>query len=128
MEEVFKFLSIIAIIVVGIVMQVRKEAKKNAGSAPGMPMDNAPSGLPDYGPDETYGGFIPQGPKPATAPAAKKNKKSSSRIQSTLPPQPKETPPAEVTQDADNPSEFSIRSAEEARHAIIWSEILQRKY
>ncbi|MEO4980191.1 ferrichrome ABC transporter substrate-binding protein, partial [Bacteroides ovatus] len=32
------------------------------------------------------------------------------------------------TESTDNEHDFTIHSAEEARRAIIWGEILQRKY
>lgn len=129
MEEVLKFLAVIAVIAAGIVSQVRKEAKKNAAGKSRVPMPDAPQQRPDYREDDTYGGFIPKGPDPTADHAAKKPKKaSSSRYSPHTPLEPNEAPPAEVTQDADNPSEFSIRSAEEARRAVIWSEILRRKY
>lgn len=129
MEEVLKFLAIIAVIVAGIVSQVRKEAKKNAANTPRVPMPDAPQQMPDYRNDDTYGGFIPKGPDPIATHTPKKPKKtSSSRHSSPTPPKPKETPPEEITQETDDTSDFNIRSAEEARRAIIWSEILQRKY
>lgn len=129
MEEVLKFLAVIAVIVAGIVSQVRKEAKKNAAGKPRMPMPDAPQQRPDYRDDDTYGGFIPKGPDPVAVHAAKKPKKTSSSKHSlNTPPKPKETPPEEVAREADDTSEFNIRSAEEARRAIIWSEILRRKY
>ena len=46
----------------------------------------------------------------------------------TAPPKQKISPPPSVQQKPETDSEYAIHSAEEARKAIIWSEILQRKY
>ena len=106
MEDVFKFLLVAAVIVIGLVKQFKKEANKNADKSPDIPMPDVDNPLPEYWGGDTYGGFIPEGPKPAEKP------KPASRPQES----------DEVT------SEYGIHSAEEARKAIIWSEILQRKY
>lgn len=129
MEEVLKFLAITAVIVAGIVTQVKKEAKKNAADKRRVPMPDAPQQSPDYRGDDTYGGFIPKGPDPVVPHTPKKTKKASSSQRSSYTPlKSKETPPEEITNVADETSEFNVRSAEEVRRGIIWSEILRRKY
>ena len=129
MEDIFKFLLIIGIIVFGIARQAKKEAKKNADKRSAMPIPEAGNTLPENRNDETYGGFIPKGPEPEKVTATKKASKASSRYTSSYTPTKQQIPPQETAvQETDATSEFNIRSTEEARRAIIWSEILQRKY
>ncbi|WP_342985031.1 hypothetical protein [Bacteroides uniformis] len=120
MEDVFKFLLVAAVIVIGLVKQFKKEANKNADKSPDIPMPDVDNPLPEYWGGDTYGGFIPEGPKPVSKPSAK-SKHTSIKAS---PPSPASRP-----QESDEvTSEYGIHSAEEARKAIIWSEILQRKY
>lgn len=152
MEDILQFLVIASVIVVGIVRQFKKEAKKNADNRPAMPMpkkENSDNTMPV--PEswrKTYGGYIPEGPAEETNPVptmkrevTQKHKYSPSS-KSFLPGEPARTssyspvvspeeqnpPPPSISQSSDIESEYSIQSAEEARKAIVWSEILQRKY
>ncbi len=137
MEDVFKFLLIAAVIVIGLVRQFKKEAGKNTDGKPFMlpGTDTDDDTYPPHsGQEDTYGGYIPEGPKPAEQPAegtlarpAKSNPKRSA-TSSYTPVQTGISPPTAETPESDGTSEYSIHSAEEARRAIIWSEILQRKY
>ena len=63
MEDVFKFLLVAAVIVIGLVKQFKKEANKNADKSPDIPMPDVDNPLPEYWGGDTYGGFIPEGPK-----------------------------------------------------------------
>ena len=152
MEDVLKFLLIAGVIIIGIVKQFKKEAKKNADKKPVMPMPqpeattmDEPTSLPEnWG--KTYGGYIPEGPPSENVMPVEKKKsiqKNSSSSKSFLPgtatergsrftdnsSKQKISPPATADPQAPEPtSEYSIHSAEEARRAIIWSEILQRKF
>ena len=126
MEDVFKFLLVAAVIVIGLVKQFKKEANKNADKSPDIPMPDVDNPLPEYWGGDTYGGFIPEGPKPAEKPkpVSKPSAKSKHTSIKASPPSPASRP-----QESDEvTSEYGIHSAEEARKAIIWSEILQRKY
>lgn len=138
MEDVFKFLFVIAIIAVGFIRQAKKEAKKKAADSPAMPRKENP--LPESWNDGTYGGYIPEGPQPEVAvisPKKNDNRKSSKskpthttgtlsdRIDSSS---NYNSPPTATSQEAEEQSEFEIHSVEEARRAIVWSEILKRKY
>lgn len=126
MEDVFKFLLVAAVIVIGLVKQFKKEANKNADKSPDIPMPDVDNPLPEYWGGDTYGGFIPEGPKPAEKPkpVSKPSAKSKHTSIKASPPSPASHP-----QESDEAtSEYGIHSAEEARKAIIWSEILQRKY
>jgi len=146
MDGILQFLLIAGIIVIGIVKQFKKEAKKNADNSPAMPIpeDIDEDAMPiPQGWGKTYGGYIPEGPeiKPEPAPAAKKeyqfssskhifggDSTSASPQRVAAPPKQKISPPPSAPQAPDTDSDYSIHSAEEARKAIIWSEILQRKY
>ena len=146
-DGILQFLLIAGIIVIGIVKQFKKEAKKNADNNPAMPLpegeiDEDAMPIPQsWG--KTYGGYIPEGPEVETtpAPATKKEYQFSSSKHIfggdsantspkpvTAPPKQKISPPPSTPQTPKADSEYSIHSAEEARKAIIWSEILQRKY
>lgn len=131
MEDIFKFLLIAAVIVIGIVKQFKKEAKKNAGSGPVMPIPTEENPLPEQWGGETYGGYIPEGPKEKPVIKVEKKKaapnKSTSSNSKTTTTNQNISPPTPELQENDD-SEFTIHSAEEARRAIVWSEILQRKY
>ena len=68
MDGILQFLLIVGIIVIGVVKQFKKEAKKNAENRPAMPVpendiDESALPIPEaWG--NTYGGFIPEGPAP----------------------------------------------------------------
>lgn len=134
MEDILKFLLVAGVLVVAFIRQARKEAqKKQASRPPVMPRpETPPSDHPDGQKDQTYGGYIPEGPPPA--PAAPPSPKSR-RTAATVPPKtprrqdtPVPPPPAKTPETEDNSSDFRIQSVEEARRAIIWGEILNRKY
>ena len=84
MDGILQFLLIAGIIVIGIVKQFKKEAKKNADNNPAMPLpegeiDEDAMPIPQsWG--KTYGGYIPEGPEVETtpAPATKKEYQFSS--------------------------------------------------
>ena len=112
MEDIFKFLFVIGIIAIGFVRQARKEAKTSTGNGPAMPMP--------------YNGYNPENPGPeVSAPRKKAAKKHKS-----APKQPPVCPNTDnmSPEPTEASSQFEIHSAEEARKAIIWGEILQRKY
>lgn len=138
MEDVFKFLVIAGIIIIGFVRQAKKEAKKKADSKPFVPMPDEARPFPENQGDETYGGYIPKGPQPETVviPANTEKPKTSPRSfipKSTISKSSNRadtlskqriSPPEDVVQEDEEPSEFEIHSVEEARRAIVWSEIL----
>ena len=100
MEDIFKFLLVIGIIVISFVRQTKKEAKKKADNTPVMPV-----------------------PEVIATPKKAKKKYTPVDISSNQSPSP-----ASDSQEANEQSEFEIHSVGDARRAIIWSEILQRKY
>lgn len=122
MEDIMQFLVIAGIIAFGVYRQFAKDKVKNAEN-------EYPTPLPDY---EMEAPMKPDFPQQR---GSKKQKQQSlpqegvrttynSRLHSSS--DIATAPPIEEEEDGD--SEFSIHSAEEARRAIIWSEILQRKY
>lgn len=142
MEDILQFLFIAGLLAIGIARQYKKEAKKNADSKPTLPVPEIEFEkeiLPeDWG--KTYGGYIPEGP--ASQPMMQTSKPT--KKQKTTPPkpflkgesayQPLVMPPSDsqpmnsTSSESEEKSDYQIHSAEEARRAIIWSEILQRKY
>lgn len=147
MEDVFKFLLVAAVIVIGLVKQFKKEAKKSADKGPAMPQPTADNPLPEYWDGDTYGGYIPEGPRVEDYAPVREAEEAKPRIRqfnegtfvpsttvgasfrkSTTPPNQKSSPPPAFEQETEETPEFGIHSAEEARRAIIWSEILRRKY
>lgn len=145
MDGIIQFLLIVGIIVIGIVKQFKKEAKKNADDRELMPlpeddMDEDVMPIPE-GWDTTYGGFIPKGPKQEPKPALKEEYQFSSSKHifagdsantstkyAAAQHNQKTSPPATIPTIPNIESEYAITSEEEARKAIVWSEILQRKY
>ncbi|WP_373734734.1 hypothetical protein [Bacteroides heparinolyticus] len=140
MEDFFKFLLVMSVIVIGIVKQFKKEAQKNADKKPAMPMPEANFPLPEYQNEDTDRDFIPEEPetepefmhrpsaKPNKQPRHKKQPFQSKTSASSPSPINASPPPISDPQDCDETSDFGIHSVEEARKAFVWSEILQRKY
>ena len=91
-----------------------------------MPVFDEENPLPESWSDGTYGGYIPEGPKPETAVIRKKTEKKHKPAKKQ--PFIQQDTDNTLPEPADASSEFEIHSAEEARKAIIWGEILQRKY
>ena len=125
MEDVLKFLVIIAVIAVGIVKQYNKEArKKNTTAAPtGMPPvpedADTDSPLPPRRAMPAGEPFIPHS-EPARPTPPKPRRQARPSAAATPPQRPEATEAGE--------GEYAIRSAEDARRAIVWGEILKRKY
>jgi len=140
MEDFFKFLLVMSVIVIGIVKQFKKEAQKNADKKPAMPMPDANTSLPEYQYEDTDREFIPEGPETEPEfiyrPSAKPNRQTHDRKQSFQPETSASSsssinvssPPISDSQDSGDTSDFGIHSAEEARKAFVWSEIFRRKY
>ena len=121
MDDVLKILLVIGILLFGLARKTKKEAKETP--------------LPENWGDETYGGYIPEGPdsamekeeqKPAETPIAPKiAAREGLRTTNTPPPPPMETP----AQPEKAPvADVDVHSIEDVRRGVIWSEILQRKY
>lgn len=89
-------------------------------------MPDAESPFPENWNGVPYNGYNPENPGPeVSAPRKKAAKKHKS-----APKQPPVCPNTDnmSPEPTEASSQFEIHSAEEARKAIIWGEILQRKY
>ena len=150
MEDLFKFLPLIAIVVAAIWKEARKnKAKQEATqqrtpSKPELADDAVP--MPEawgklFGPEELLN------PKPIATPAKAQQARPSFQQQKEEKLQQIESKQSfatnhHITSDdesihsksspyntpSDNEGDFTIHSAQDARRAIIWGEILQRKY
>jgi hypothetical protein len=137
MDGIIEFLVIAAVIIVGIAQQYKKsEAEKKGQERPPIPpRPNVEDVLPEpkgYDPYKEI--FIPT----TTSPQPKKKKKRTPTP--FLPEEPTEegtpavasmtsagTPASDETEENAD-SEYALHSTDEARKAIVWGEILQRKY
>lgn len=120
--EILKFLLIVAIIAFAIVRQARKNKAARSDESPSAPVPGNfnPMGMPPVREEK-------EKHQPKASGQAKKTKSIYAEpvAEGTRTTIPTPTPPeAEQVPEAN----FTIRSAEEARKAIIWSEILNRKY
>lgn len=156
MEDFLRFLLIAGIILAGIFKEVNKnsKSKKAKNKRPVSPMPFPDEVVPDTVPmPEAWGDpksleelFQPKplkqtsprhSPQQTVKPAARqKRKKEEISVSASLASSAAQdkrnsqqgshyTPHTEST---DSEHDFTIHSAEEARRAIIWGEILQRKY
>ena len=124
MEDIFKFLFVIGIIAIGIAKQVKKEKEKQTAKKTPAPT------IPPY--KEMQKKVL--APPPATK--TERGKESprpflTGTPESTShyrPVSPAPTKQEDTAQPIKNSPDFNVHSVEEVRKAIIWSEILQRKY
>lgn len=158
MEDFLKFLLIAGVILVGIFKEVNKKSKSKKAETkhPIPPMPFPVEVAPDTTPmpeawrrPQSLDEFFQ--PIPREQPATGQASKQQYSKQQTLKQQRKKEEISvaaslanSIAQDernsrqgthydtprdsADNKNDFTIHSAEEARRAIIWGEILQRKY
>lgn len=104
----------------------QERSETSTGNGPAMPMPDAESPFPENWNGVPYDGYSPENPEPEVSVPRKK----AAKKHKFAPKQPPVCPntdnmPPEPTEAS---SQFEIHSAEEARKAIIWGEILQRKY
>lgn len=148
MEDFLKFLLLAGVILVGIFKEVSKNNKSKKAQNK-RPVPPAPSPVeidPDATPIPEFWGrgsraldellhptpIEPPAPKPAPGP--KKKKKEEISVAASIAnssAQDKRNTKQGAHYDhlePDSDQDFSIHSVEEARRAIIWGEILQRKY
>ena len=98
MDDIVKVLVIMAAFALPLIRQIKKSKTERSAQKPFVPIPDTEEPLHSQPTSQKV--------------EVKKNKTVSQKI---------ETTPA-------NDPEFTIHSAEEARKAIIWSEILNRKY
>ena len=151
MEDFLKFLLIAGVILVGIFKEVSKnnKSKKTQNKRPVHPTPSPVEVDPDATPIPEFWGrgskvlddFLQSlpveqpAPKPAPKPTPKKKKEEISVAASIANSSAQDKRNTKQGSHYDHPEtdnsnqeDFSIHSAEEARRAIIWGEILQRKY
>lgn len=119
MEDVLQFLLIAGILAFGIFKQFNKEKAKKQEK-------RSPMSAPEYEYEPEFEETVrfEESKRKRTVhpkPALPKEGVRSTYVPTT---RPKTSKKAETT----GKKEFSIRSTEEARRAIIWSEVLRRKY
>lgn len=127
MEDILKFLFIVGIILIGIVKQVKKEKEKEVSKKTPTPT------IPSYK-DNKKEVFTPVTPTqskrgkeyPHSSPV--KASENVSHYHPISKSAPTSTIKENTTQDIKKSPDFDIHSVDEVRKAIIWSEILQRKY
>lgn len=151
MEDFLKFLLIAGVILVGIFKEVSKnnKSKKTQNKRPVPPTPSPVEVDPNATPIPEFWGrgskvlddflqSIPveqPAPKPAPKPTPKKKKEEISVAASIANSSAQDKRNTKQGSHYDHPEtdnsnqeDFSIHSVEEARRAIIWGEILQRKY
>ena len=151
MEDFLKFLLIAGVILVGIFKEVSKnnKSKKTQNKRPVPPTPSPVEVDPDATPIPEFWGrgskvlddFLQSlpveqpAPKPAPKPTPKKKKEEISVAASIANSSAQDKRNTKQGSHYDHPEtdnsnqeDFSIHSAEEARRAINWGEILQRKY
>lgn len=125
-----QFLIIAGAILIGIVREYKKIAKKNAEAKPAMPVPRTESMAREVHPVPKVKKEVTKKQNHSSSPKAFLAGESAKTSSYTpvVPTEEQVSPAMSTTSYSDSESEYSIQSAEEARKAIIWSEILQRKY
>lgn len=150
MDDILKFFLIAGVILIGVLREANKnKSKKTQNQRPHPSMPPTTEAAPDDAPfPETWGKMFPPQdvfqPVPIEKPSKQAQKEINARRQAAesrqtvaekksmqASPSSPDSPRASIGAKAPACSEkedFTIHSAEEARRAIIWGEILQRKY
>ena len=120
MDDFFNFLLIVATVVVFVSKLFKKETDKATEADIDVDVPDEDTPLPrTVTPTSRHTAVPPSRPSGKTSrPSGKTSRKAPSSTPSYDHRSPQEEPEAD--------SEFAIRSAEEARRAIVWSEILRR--
>ena len=129
MEDLLKFLLVAATVVIAIVKHVQDNAKKKEAQKPPSPTARPvpPFSAPEEA-DETYGGYIPAGPAPEPEAPVRPKPVARPEGRRTTPQKPLQTAPAPGALPETDDADYQLRSPEDVRRAIVWSEILNRKY
>lgn len=145
MDDILKFLLIAGVILIGVFREANKnKSKKAQNQRPNPSMPPTPEVAPDATPfPEAWGKMFPPQdifqPVPIEKPAMPSPKNKNPKKQAPESRQGIGSCPLTVTDKKSMQlsgteeckaaeEDFTIHSAEEARRAIIWGEILQRKY
>lgn len=127
MEDILKILAVAGILIYEIVRRSRKEDSGQSASLEDdqpepedmpVPHDESDTAC-EFTPDEVSETADPLPPPP-------KPQRKKPQAYQPLPDAPATPPTPDTTTAQEN--EYGIHSAEEARKAIIWGEILRRKY
>ena len=127
MEDILKILFVVGILLYEIVRRIRKEDSGQAASLEEDLPEPEDILVPLDEPDATCVFTPEEEEKPADPlPPTPKPQRKKPQTYQPLPDAPATPPTPDIT--AAQEDEYRILSAEEARKAIIWGEILQRKY
>ena len=127
MEDILKILFVVGILLYEIVRRIRKEDSGQAASLEENLPEPEDIPVPLDEPDATCVFTPEEEEKPADPlPPTPKPQRKKPQTYQPLPDAPATPPTPDIT--AAQEDEYRILSAEEARKAIIWGEILQRKY
>ena len=127
MEDILKILFVVGILLYEIVRRIRKEDSGQAASLEEDLPEPEDIPVPLDEPDATCVFTPEEEEKPADPlPPTPKPQRKKPQTYQPLPDAPATPPTTDIT--AAQEDEYRILSAEEARKAIIWGEILQRKY
>ncbi len=127
MEDILKILFVVGILLYEIVRRIRKEDSGQAASLEEDLPEPEDIPVPLDEPDATCVFTPEEEEKPADPlPPTPKPQRKKPQTYQPLPDAPATPPTPDIT--AAQEDEYRILSAEEARKAIIWGEILQRKY
>lgn len=127
MEDILKILFVVGILLYEIVRRIRKEDSGQAASLEEDLPEPEDIPVPLDEPDATCVFMPEEEEKPADPlPPTPKPQRKKPQTYQPLPDAPVTPPTPDIT--AAQEDEYRILSAEEARKAIIWGEILQRKY
>ena len=123
MEDMFQVLLTVAFIVIGIVSQWKKGKNEDAPDVPEMSLPDDCDPMMECS-DEAIP-TVDMPPQPVQQPSRPQRKKPERQRKphtaTTPPPTPANTTPREA-------DDYSLHAVDDVRRAIIWSEILQRKY
>lgn len=139
MEDAFKILFLVAIIGFSLVKRSLKGTGEKKRDSDGFPLPDPDNPLPENWGGGTYGGYIPEGPSeseeepcvqeiPLPGASGQTPPKPTPFLETGEGKHPSTSKENGTRQESVTPSEYDIRSAEEARRAFVWSEILQRRY
>lgn len=127
MEDILKILFVVGILLYEIVRRIRKEDSGQAASLEEDLPEPEDIPVPLDEPDATCVFTPEEEEKPVDPlPPTPKPQRKKPQTYQPLPDAPATPPTPDIT--AAQEDEYRILSAEEARKAIIWGEILQRKY
>ena len=137
MDDVLKILLILGFIIFGVVKKAQKKAQNAPADEWGTPTPQPGNPMPEaWGSGEIYAEPIHESPHPEEKPDRgntippffnQKPPEEGLRTTRITKPMPDERKQPSLTQE-DETEDIDIRSMEEVRRGIIWSEILNRKY